>query len=103
MRFGLGIALLAAALASAAPVVVRRDMDGARTTLKAIESSPDDATLVVNTTTFFAQLDGIADSGEVDRSVKQVNDQIAANHNNHVPTKETAAWVSSVLAHYVTA
>ncbi|KAJ1858797.1 hypothetical protein GGH12_002567 [Coemansia sp. RSA 1822] len=98
MRFTLVTALLAS-LAVAMPV--RRDLDGAKGAYGAIAGSADDAALVANTNTFFANLNGVASSDDINQSVKQVSDQISANHRDKVPTQLTAAWVSSVLNKYV--
>ncbi|KAJ2802104.1 hypothetical protein H4R21_002544 [Coemansia helicoidea] len=76
-------------------------MAGARGALASVQSSADDPTLRANTATFFAQLQGVADPEEVAQSKKLVDAQIAANSRDHVPTKDTAAWVSSVVSHFV--
>ncbi|KAJ2354157.1 hypothetical protein GGF43_003317, partial [Coemansia sp. RSA 2618] len=81
--------------------VFRRDMDGAKSAFNTIAGSANDAALVANTNTFFTNLNGSAPTDEINRAVKQVSDQISANNRDNVPTKQTAAWVSSVLAHFV--
>ncbi|KAJ2710941.1 hypothetical protein H4R19_003496 [Coemansia spiralis] len=102
MRIAVCIVFIAAALAGASPVLLRRDMAGAQGALVSIQSSGDDASLKANTATFYAQLQGVADPTEVAQSKKQVDDQIAANSRDHVPTQMTAAWISSVVSHFVT-
>ncbi|KAJ2146280.1 hypothetical protein GGH97_003238 [Coemansia sp. RSA 475] len=99
MRFTFVTAMLAS-LVMAAPTV-RRDLDGAKGAYGAIAGSANDAALVANTNTFFANLNGVASSDDINQSVKQVSDQISANHKDKVPTQLTAAWVSSVLNKYV--
>ncbi|KAJ2503323.1 hypothetical protein GGH96_000344 [Coemansia sp. RSA 1972] len=99
MRFTFVTAMLAS-LAAAMPAV-RRDLDGAKGAYGAIATSANDAALVANTNTFFANLNGVASSDDINQSVKQVSDQISANHKDGVDTKLTAAWVSSVLNKYV--
>ncbi|KAJ1830586.1 hypothetical protein IWW55_003976 [Coemansia sp. RSA 2706] len=99
MRFTFVTALLASS-ALAAPLL-RRDMDGAKAAFGTIAGSANDAALVSNTNTFFSNLNGVASSDDINRAVKQVSDQIAANNRDKVPTKQTAAWVSSVLNHFV--
>ncbi|KAJ2848217.1 hypothetical protein IWW36_003432 [Coemansia brasiliensis] len=101
MRFTSTIVLLmAAAIALAAPVI-RRDMDGAKAAFNTIGTSANDNALVTNTNTFFANLKGSASDTDINRAVKQVSDQIATNNKNSVPTSQTAAWVQSVLIHFV--
>ncbi|PIA14729.1 hypothetical protein COEREDRAFT_82487 [Coemansia reversa NRRL 1564] len=100
MRFTFVLALFTAALASAAPVF-RRDIDGAKAAFDTIQSSANYPALVSNSNTFFANLNGVASTEDINRAVDQVNDQIAANNKDKVPVGQTAAWVSSVLNHFV--
>ncbi|KAJ2160532.1 hypothetical protein GGF46_002181 [Coemansia sp. RSA 552] len=85
----------------ATPLPVRRDFNGAKGAFDSIAGSADDKALVANANNFFANLNGVADEKEINRAIKQVSDQISTNNRDHVPTKQTAAWVSSVLAHFV--
>ncbi|KAJ2078170.1 hypothetical protein H4R24_004674 [Coemansia sp. RSA 988] len=100
MRFSFVIALFTAALAYAAPVV-RRNMDGAKAAYDTIQGSANYPALVSNSNTFFANLNGVASTEDINRAVDQVNDQISANNRDNVPVSQTAAWVSSVLNHFV--
>ncbi|KAJ2806578.1 hypothetical protein H4R20_001637 [Coemansia guatemalensis] len=100
MRFTLVIALFTAALASAAPVM-RRDLDGAKAAFNTIQGSANYPALVANSNTFFSNLNGVASAEEVNRAIDQVNDQIAANNRDKVPVSQTAAWVSSIVNHFV--
>ncbi|KAJ2844367.1 hypothetical protein J3B02_004983, partial [Coemansia erecta] len=100
MRLAIIYTLLAAFLVSAAPVG-RRDMNGAKAAYNTIPGSANDAALVANTNTFFTNMKGVASSEELSQASKQVSDQIKANNKNKVPTSQTAAWVASVLAHFV--
>ncbi|KAI9470150.1 hypothetical protein LPJ78_002618 [Coemansia sp. RSA 989] len=100
MRFTSIVLLITAAVALSAPVV-RRDMDGAKAAFNTIGTSANDNALVSNTNTFFANLKGSASDEEINRAVKQVSDQIATNNRDGVPTRDTAAWVQSILVHFV--
>ncbi|KAJ2448510.1 hypothetical protein EV183_005405 [Coemansia sp. RSA 2336] len=100
MRFTPIVLLITAAVALSAPVM-RRDMDGAKAAFNTIGTSANDNALVANTNTFFANLQGSASTDDINRAVKQVSDQIAANNRDGVPTSQTAAWVQSVLVHFV--
>ncbi|KAJ1906335.1 hypothetical protein GGI09_001434 [Coemansia sp. S100] len=95
------IATVASTLGSAIPTLVRRDMNGAVAAYNTIAGSANDAALVSNVNTFYANLNGVADPTEITQSEKQVSDQIQANNRNKVPTSQTAAWVASVLVHFV--
>ncbi|KAJ2490381.1 hypothetical protein IWW37_003198 [Coemansia sp. RSA 2050] len=99
MRLYLTLAL--AAVASAAPALMRRDMNGAVAAYNTIAGSANDAALVSNVNTFYSNLNGVADPTDIAQSEKQVSDQIQANNRNKVPTSQTAAWVASVLVHFV--
>ncbi|KAJ1822250.1 hypothetical protein LPJ56_000727 [Coemansia sp. RSA 2599] len=100
MRLAIIYTLIAGFLVSAAPVV-RRDMNGAVAAFNTIPGSANDAALVANTNTFFTNMKGVADSKDLEQASKQVSDQIKANNKNKVPTSQTAAWVASVLQHFV--
>ncbi|KAJ2521007.1 hypothetical protein GGI11_002139 [Coemansia sp. RSA 2049] len=102
MRFSfIAVALVAAAAALASPVLVRRDMDGAVAAFKTIQGSANDQALVSNINTFFANLNGVASTEDLQLAAKQVSDQISANNLNKVPTSQTAAWAASTLVHFV--
>ncbi|KAJ2865470.1 hypothetical protein GGI22_001497 [Coemansia erecta] len=85
----------------AAPALLRRDMDGAVAAFKTIQGSANDAALTSNLNTFFANLNGVASTSDLQLAAKQVSDQISANKANKVPTSETAAWAASTLVHFV--
>ncbi|KAJ2891550.1 hypothetical protein GGI21_001085 [Coemansia aciculifera] len=101
MRLFLSIALFASTLVFAAPALLRRDLSGAVGAYNSIAGSANDAALVSNVNTFYSNLNGVADPKEITQSEKQVSDQIQANNRNKVPTSQTAAWVASVLVHFV--
>lgn len=87
------------ALASAA--LLPRNLAGAKAAFNTLAGSQTDAALVANTNTFLANLNGVAPLDEIKRAESQVARQIQANHQNRVPTKQTAAWVASVLNHFL--
>ncbi|KAI8322137.1 hypothetical protein GQ54DRAFT_297575 [Martensiomyces pterosporus] len=103
MRLAVATLALLAVLSAAAPMpaVFRRDMNGAKGAFNAIAGSANDQALVSNVNTFFSNLNGSADPNDMVQAEKQVSDQIQANNRNKVPTSQTAAWVASVLLHFV--
>ncbi|KAJ2390467.1 hypothetical protein GGI23_005613 [Coemansia sp. RSA 2559] len=100
MRFSIIAQALLAATAMAAPMSLR-DMNGAMAAFKTIQGSANDAALTSNINTFFANLNGVASTSDLQLAAKQVSDQISANKANKVPTSETAAWAASTLVHFV--
>ncbi|KAJ1881116.1 hypothetical protein LPJ57_001817 [Coemansia sp. RSA 486] len=100
MRFAIIYTLVASVLVLASPLVLR-DMNSAVAAFNTISGSANDAALVANTNTFFTNMNGLAESKDLSQASKQVSDQIKANNKNKVPTAQTAAWVASVLAHFV--
>ncbi|KAJ1850595.1 hypothetical protein LPJ73_003378 [Coemansia sp. RSA 2703] len=100
MRFAVLYTLVASVLVLGSPLVLR-DQKGAVAAYNTIAGSANDAALVANANTFFTNMNGVASSSELSQASKQVSDQIKANNKNKVPTAQTAAWVASVLAHFV--
>ncbi|KAJ1665787.1 hypothetical protein IW140_003303 [Coemansia sp. RSA 1813] len=103
MRFSLFVLAVIATATTAfgAPVLFRRDMDGAVAAFKTIQGSANDAALVSNVNTFFSNLNGVAKASDLQLAAKQVSDQISANNLGGVPTSQTAAWAASTLVHFV--